>query len=227
MIFNLEYSETVVLVGAGPVSDALFKVAESHGKIFIAVDGGGNSVTAYGMIPDAVIGDMDSLSDAARAMIPPNRLLQIAEQDSTDFDKAVRNLKAPLILAIGFTGARLDHELAALHVLARYPHQPIVLLGEEDVTVHLPRSLDLHLEPGTRLSLFPLDAVTVFLEGLRWSFEALDLHPIRRIGTSNEVAQPKVRLGANAPGGLLIVPHCSLNAVIAGLRKVDFHSPPG
>lgn len=227
MEYHLKYNDTVILAGAGPIDDATYELAAARGNIFIAADGGGDALVARGVIPQAVIGDMDSLSATALAVIGADKIVQLTEQDSTDFDKALRSVSAPLILAIGFTGARLDHELAALHVLVRYADRPVILLGEEDVTVHVPYTIVLNLTPGTRLSLFPMDGVTVSMEGLRWSFEALALHPARKIGTSNEVAAPQVTLGTGGPGLLLIVPHAGLDAVIAALRDVDFPSPLG
>ncbi|GAB5445193.1 MAG: thiamine diphosphokinase [Gymnodinialimonas sp.] len=205
----------------------VFDLVRDQADIFVAADGGADALLANGVIPDAVIGDMDSLSEAGRAAIPAERLFEVAEQDSTDFDKAVRGIDAPLIYAVGFTGARLDHELAALHVLARYHDRAVVLVGEQDVTVHLPARLALDLPPGLRVSLFPLDAVTAGMAGLRWSFEALALHPLRKIGTSNEASGGAVVLTSDKPGALLILPRGALDALVAGMSGADFHSPMG
>ncbi len=224
---HLKYTDTVILAGAGPIDAATFGLVRARANIFVGVDGGGDALIAHGVIPDVVIGDMDSLSDAARAKIGADRIIKIAEQDSTDFDKALRTVTAPLFLAVGFTGARLDHELAALHVLVSYSERPVILVGEEDVTVHLPMDIALNLTPGMRLSLFPLDDVTVSMEGLRWSFDALALHPARKIGTSNEVSQSRVRLTSDGPGVLLILPRDALDAVITALNGLDFPSPLG
>ncbi|WP_371258135.1 thiamine diphosphokinase [Jannaschia sp. CCS1] len=221
----MKYSDSVVLVGGGPLSPDIFDVVKYRAGFFVAADSGADALLAREVIPDAVIGDMDSLSERARAAIPKDRLVAVSEQDSTDFDKAVRGIDTPLIYAVGFTGGRLDHELAALHVLVRYGHRAIVLVGEEDVTVHLPARITLDLPRGMRVSLFPLDAVTVGMEGLRWSFKALALHPIHKIGTSNEVGEGPVVLTSDAPGALLIVPRSALDAVVAGLSRADLHSP--
>lgn len=221
----LIYNDPVVLVGGGPLDPKIFAFVAARAGFFVAADGGGDALLANGVIPDAVIGDMDSLSDAARGAIPSDRIHLVEEQDSTDFDKALRGIDAPLIYAVGFSGARLDHELASLHVLIRYPDKPVMLIGAEDVTVHLPARIVLNLPLGLRVSLFPLDAVTVGMEGLKWSFDALALHPARKIGTSNEVAAPGVVLTSDSPGALLIVPKEALDAVVFALAHADFHSP--
>lgn len=224
---SLKYKEPVGLVGGGPVGESAFELSQRHVKLFVGVDGGGDALLRRNMPPEAVIGDMDSLSEAARAAIPADRLIAVAEQDSTDFEKALERLEAPLILALGFTGARLDHELAAFHGLVRFPQRPVIVIGAEDIVLHLPAELTLDLSAGTRVSLFPLDAVRVAIEGLEWSFEALDLHPARKIGTSNRALGGPVRLRANGPGCLLLLPHSALEPVIAALAQSDLHSPPG
>jgi len=221
----LIYKDPVVLVGGAPLAADIFDLVSARATFFVAADGGGDALLANGVIPDAVFGDMDSLSEAAKAAIPADRIHLVTEQDSTDFDKALRGIVAPLILAVGFAGARLDHELAALHGLVRFADWPVVLVGTEDVTVHLPAHMALHLPVGLRLSLFPLDEVTVGMAGLVWSFDALNLHPARQIGTSNEVSRPDVVLTSDGPGALLIVPLEAMDAVIAGLAVADFHSP--
>lgn len=225
---SLKYKDSVVLVGGGDLAADVFSLVRDRAGIFVAADGGADSLLGFGVIPDAVIGDMDSLSETGRAEIPEDRIFEVSEQDSTDFDKALRLSDAPLVYAVGFTGARLDHELAALHVLLSYANRLVVLVGDQDVTVHLPARIALNLPLGMRVSLFPLDAVTVGMTGLRWSFEALALHPMHKIGTSNEVgeggAAAPVVLTSDAPGALLILPREALDALVAGLRKADLHS---
>ncbi|UWQ94754.1 thiamine diphosphokinase [Rhodobacteraceae bacterium M385] len=225
---SLKYQDYIALVGGGDLAADVFKLVQDRAGIFVAADGGADALLGFGVIPDAVIGDMDSLSEAGRAAISEDRIFEVSEQDSTDFDKALRLADAPLVYALGFTGARLDHELAALHVLLRYANRLVVLLGEEDVTVHLPARIALDLPVGMRVSLFPMNAVTVGMTGLRWSFEALALHPMHKIGTSNEVGEDgagaPVVLTSDAPGALLILPKEALDALVAGLREADLHS---
>jgi thiamine pyrophosphokinase len=222
----LKFKESITLVGAGEVSDAAFNLSQTRAKIFVGADGGGDEVLRRGADLHAVIGDLDSLSSSAKAAIPSENLLYVAEQDSTDFEKALTRIEAPLIYALGFTGARLDHELAAFHGLVRFPSKRIVLIGSEDIIVHVPARLQISLPSETRVSLFPMDGVRVGIEGLKWSFAAIDLHPARRIGTSNRALGGAVELCTDRPGCLLIVPLEAVDAVTEGLAEADFHSPP-
>nr|WP_255599364.1 thiamine diphosphokinase [Hasllibacter sp. MH4015] len=223
----LKFNAPLLLVGGGPLPGDTFAFARARCEKVVAVDGGAAAILDLGAIPEAVIGDMDSLPDAARAAIPDAHLVHIAEQDSTDFDKALRSVDAPMVLAVGVTGARLDHELAVFHSLIARPDRRVIVVGEEDVVLHLPRAIDLHLPPGTRVSLFPMDGVRVSITGLRWEFDALDLHPARKIGTSNEMAQDQAHLCADGPGVLLILPREALDPAMAALSAADLHSPRG
>jgi len=171
----------------------------------VAADSGADWLAAVGRKPDALIGDLDSVSETTRAALAEDRVHYIAEQDSTDFDKAVRSIKAPLILCLGFLGGRVDHLMAALTVLARYPDRAIVLVGDKDVVAHLPPSIDLPLEPGTRVSLYPMCEVEGTSTGLHWPIDGLLMTPDARVGTSNR-AEGAVRIRMHSAGMLIILP---------------------
>src|SRR5690606_35846853 len=111
-------------------------------------------------MPQAVIGDLDSLDAATRAALPPGRLHRIEEQETTDFDKCLRSIRAPVVLGVGFTGARLDHQMAAFSALLDGRLPPCLLIGGADVAFAAPLRLRLELPLGTRVSLFPMGEVS-------------------------------------------------------------------
>lgn len=213
----VQSSGGVTLVGGAPVSQASVHKSLTIAPRLVAADGGADRVLALGLMPEAVIGDMDSLSAAGRAALGPARLHQLAEQDTTDFDKAIRSIHAPFILALGFSGARIDHGLAAFNALVRHPERRVIVLGGRDLVFLAPPALRLSLPVGSRLSLFPMGPVTGRSEGLRWPIDGLAFAPDGRIGTSNAVSAPEVRLSFDAPRMLVILPRERLGAVIAGL----------
>lgn len=213
--------QAVTLLGGGAFRPADLRDALALAPLLVAADGGADTALANGIEPAAVIGDFDSLSPGTRARIPPERLHEISEQDSTDFDKALRHIDAPLVLAVGFTGARLDHELAAFHTLVARPEHRCIVLGEEDVVFHLPPRIALDLTAGTRVSLFPLAEVTGRSEGLRWPIDGLVFHPARRIGTSNAAMGGPVTIRTDGPGLLALLPRSSLQEAARALGPAD------
>lgn len=208
--------DSIGLVGAGEVSPDDLNVLTEYGNRVVAADGGAAICLEMGLMPDAVIGDMDSLPDAVRAALPAERLHEVAEQDTTDFDKCLASVSAPLIVAIGFLGRRLDHTLAAFNTLVRHAEQPTILVGSEDIAFHLSQPLDLNSAPGTRLSLFPLAPVRGRSEGLRWPIDGIDFAPGGRIGTSNETSGP-VHIRMDGPGMIAIMPRGALDLVARAL----------
>ena len=205
----------VTLAGGGPFGKAALARALRFAPTIVGADGGADRLLALGAEPEAVIGDMDSISAGARARLA-GRLFPIAEQVTTDFDKALRSVRAPFVLGLGFAGARLDHGLAVLNALVRQPQQRCLVLSPQDVIFLAPAEMRLDLPMGSRFSLFPMAAVTGESAGLRWPLQGLDFAPDQMIGTSNEVSGP-VELRFSARKMLVILPIRSLRAALNGL----------
>ena len=169
-------------------------------------------------MPELVIGDFDSATAEALARIPADRQMRIAEQDSTDFEKCLARIAAPFILGLGFLGPRIDHTLAVFSALIGHADKLCLLVGDEDIVFAAPPDLALDLTVGTRISLYPLVAVSATSGGLRWPVDGLALAPDAIIATSNEVAGP-VRLQVDRPGLLIILPVGTLAPVLRALRS--------
>lgn len=208
--------EPITLVGGANVPDALLLDTVARAPVLVAADSGADRALAAGLMPRAVIGDLDSLSAAGRAALPAGAVHHIPEQDSTDFDKALRNIAAPVVLGVGFLGDRLDHQLAVLHVLVKYPGRAVVLLDEGWAVFLCPPVLSLPAEAGQVVSLFPLAPVTGTSAGLRWPIDGITLDPMQRVGTSNEATGP-VTLRVDAPRLIVMVPRALLGAVTEAL----------
>lgn len=209
----------VTLAGGGELDAATLARARALAPVLVAADGGVRHYARAGLVADAVIGDMDSASPAALAGVPPDRVHRIAEQDSTDFDKALGRIAAPFVLAVGFGGARLDHTLAAFSTLARHPRRVCLWLGAHDVAFLAPLSLSLSLPLATRVSLFPIGPVRGESRGLRWPIDGLRFAPAGRIGTSNESVAPRVELRFSSRRMLVILPSGALPEAISALVR--------
>lgn len=204
-------------MGGGPFSARDLRLCLSRAPLAVAADGGADRALRFGVMPEAVIGDFDSLSEAARDAIAPARQHRLEEQTTTDFDKVLRSVEAPVYLALGFAGARLDHGLAVFNTLIRRAGQRCIVIGPKDVAFAAPRELRLTLKVGDTLSLFPFAPVTGQSEGLEWPIEGIAFAPGGMIGTSNRVMRREVRLAFDGPGMLCIVPRARLDAVIRAL----------
>ncbi|MBD0864530.1 MAG: thiamine diphosphokinase [Rhodobacteraceae bacterium] len=195
----------VTLIGGGEVDQVDLSTALEFAPSLVAADGGATRALDFGHMPDAVIGDFDSITASSQAVIPTDRQFPITEQDTTDFDKALRSIYAPIVLGVGFLGARVDHQLAALSTLARHADRACVLLGRSELVFHVPPDLTLATAAGDVVSLYPLAAVKVRSTGLEWPIDGLVLSPIDQVGTSNR-ATGTVTLAVDSPGLLAMVP---------------------
>lgn len=213
----LQSEKPVIFVGAGEFTpDRLTEALTYSGKI-VAADGGARHVIGFGRIPDAVIGDFDSFPYEFREKIPDDRLFAISEQETTDFEKCLIRVAAPLILGLGFTGKRLDHGLAVLSAITRHHDRRCVLLDDREILFHCPGNLVLNLPVGTRFSLFPMRPVRGQSQGLEWPIDGLDFEPWGRVGTSNRVSEATVTLAFDGPGMIAILPRKHLDQVVSAL----------
>ncbi|MGR3717193.1 MAG: thiamine diphosphokinase [Thermohalobaculum sp.] len=218
----LRFESAVTLVGAGALDRAMVEAAHRFAPVLIAADGGADRLVEMRLHPRAVIGDMDSITDPERWRAGPAAFVHLAEQDTTDFEKCLYATEAPLYLAVGFTGRRIDHTLAVFHTLLRYPQKRVVVVGEHEVSALAPpgATLRLAVTPGTRVSIYPLLPVTAtHSRGLAWPIDGLALAPGQKIGTSNEASQPVVEVAFDGPGALVMLEREALGSLAGAISN--------
>ncbi len=212
--------DPICIVGGARIGNSEIQCLSRIVGQFVAADGGADHLLAAGVTPAAVIGDLDSLSPAARVTFA-RQLWHIPEQDTTDFEKTLCRVAAPWILALGFTGGRMDHALAVLNVLARYRDRAVVLLDSDDASfVAADGPMSLGLPVGSRISLMPLADVRVTATGLRWPLDDRAMHPTGTISASNEVAQPQVHIHSTGPL-LITLPRAHLAAILTDVAPAE------
>jgi thiamine pyrophosphokinase len=223
MVINIAMSGVVVqskkpvlLLGGGDVTRALVNATLRFAPNLVAADGGANVAVAMGLRPEAVIGDFDSILPETRAALDPATLHHVPDQDTTDFEKCLTRIAAPLILGLGFTGARSDHALAVWNAMVRHADRRCLILSRDDVAFVGLREMVLDLTAGTRVSLFPMAEMRAASRGLRWPIDSVDFAPDREIGTSN-AATGRVTLSFSSRRMIVILPRDCLPAAIAAL----------
>jgi len=209
-------TEAITLIGGARVARGDLRASLRLAPLVVAADGGADTALDAGLSPRAVIGDFDSITATARARLPGDILHTIDDQDTTDFEKCLARVEAPLIIGLGFTGDRLDHHMAACNALVRHPERRCLLLGAHDLMFLCPPVLSLPLEPGCRVSLFPMGAVEGASDGLEWPIGGLNFAPDGRIGTSNRTTGP-LSLSVTAPKMLVTLPALTLETVARAL----------
>lgn len=212
----LSCEQPVCLVGGGALNREMLEHALRHAHCLVAADGAADRLADMGLMPDAIIGDMDSISDPDAWRHRDCHFVHLPEQETTDFAKCLYATDAPFYIAVGFTGGRIDHTLAVFSAMLGAPGKTVVLMGEADVVALVPPGgLELSLAAGAIVSLYPLQPVTgVRSEGLEWSIDGLAMQVSQRIGTSNRATQSRVALEFDRPGALLMLERRFLGALI-------------
>jgi len=180
----LTYSRPVIALGGGSYDTAMITPLLADYPL-IAADSGADAAQSMGVMPDHIIGDFDSIRDLS--LFPAERLIAMPDQNSTDLEKTLSCLRAPLCLGFGFLGRRFDHSLAALHALARC-QTPMLLIGRHDAVIYCRKDFNALLPQGERLSVWPL-VWQAFLAstGLEWPLDGLRIEAGKKIGTSNRI----------------------------------------
>lgn len=212
--------EAVALIGGGKVTKPTLARISSCVSKYIAVDGGADHLLLAGIEPAAVIGDLDSLSAKSRATFA-DMLHHIPEQSTTDFEKALTQVAAPVILALGFTGGRIDHALSVLNVMARSPASRVVLVDENDASfLAKDGKTQITAPDGCRISFMPLGEAVATVTGVKWAFEHQKMHPAGFTSSSNEIAGGRVELDVTGPV-LVTLPQSQLASAVQAAAHAE------
>ena len=79
---NFSYRDPVILIGGGDVNSQMVADYASCGWRVVCADGGANQLQGGSLVPDLIIGDLDSLSDA-EYWRTQTTVLELSEQDTT------------------------------------------------------------------------------------------------------------------------------------------------
>lgn len=188
------YQNPVVLVGNGSFSKSCFNSAFELGFPFIAADGGANHLRNFGVFPELIIGDFDSIKEP-EFFEAQSELIHLSDQNSTDLEKCLDVVSAPIYYAFGFLGSAFDHSLEVLHVLRKYLDKKIIFFSENEVIFNLSKQFKIYLPVGAQVSIYPLEQ-TQFIasKGLKYPLNGLNLEQGKMIGTRNETTSEELEI---------------------------------
>lgn len=197
----------VVIANGEPPSAALFAELMAGGPLLIAADGGAGHALALGRIPDAVVGDLDSVDDAMRAAVPADRFHRVARLDTTDLEKAVSfavQLGMDEIDIAGAGGGRSDHALANLSILTMHRGKALLRMHDERFAISLVQGhAVVEGSEGTVVSLVAIgECLGVTTTGMRWDLDDFTL-PFGPRGIHNEITRSPASVSVRS-GDLLL-----------------------
>lgn len=198
-------------------ADALRELAAAAAFV-VAADSGADRLHAAGIVPDLLVGDMDSINPKtlADADTERTRMVRVSPvKDESDLALALAEIGRAGFSAVVVThalGGRLDHTLAVLGVLASAQALSIEVIDTGERirfigigSVSEVRLSDLGLCPDDVFSVFALDAgARMSAVGVAYPVVDLPLAPFSDRGLSNVVVTTDASVRASA-GRLMIV----------------------
>ena len=205
----------LIVLGGDLPSPQLLRRCAGEAELTIAADRGLEAFEAAGVLPDLLLGDMDSVSAGTLARREGSTEMERlpCEKDDTDGGHAMEvalSRGATEITILGALGGRMDHALANLMLLKR-AHEGgafAQILDERVRIVRIDGGITLRGAKGDTISLIPIgEARGVTLSSCYYhSQEALTFDFVHPLGVSNVVTDDEARITVKE-GDLLLFHH--------------------
>ena len=175
---NVKKNVSVILNGQMPTDDAIINQITNSDYI-IAVDGSANKLFDLEIIPDVIIGDLDSLQNISNKNI---ELVKTPNQNKTDFRKTLEWCIEKNILNIsifGISGESEDHFLGNYYTLSDFGEK-ISWKAFTDFSVISPCTGNKKFESfkGQKVSLFCMKGSSIVnSENLEYPLQSYHLKP--------------------------------------------------
>ena len=205
----------ILIFANGHLPDLDSARALVHADDFIiAADGGTHNALALGLMPNVIIGDLDSLTLDLRPLTDQGtQVIQFPrDKNETDLELAIQqavNMNPDQIIIVGALGGRLDQTLGNIALLSdsRLPTLDLRLDDGVEELYFCRDQAEVHGRSGELVSLIPwgVPVEGVRTDGLRWPLSDETLYPDKTRGISNELLgeQAAVRIRS----GLLLIVH--------------------
>ena len=165
------FDAVIVAGGESPTGTVPLDVLHNAPYV-VCCDGAADRYIATGHIPDAIVGDGDSISAENREKYA-HLLHIIAEQETNDQTKAVHFLMEQgkrRIAIVGATGLREDHTIGNISLLVEYARMGCDVCSFTDYGIFIPcNGTTIHkCHKGQQVSIFSITAKDLSAEGLRY-----------------------------------------------------------
>lgn len=195
---------------------AILKECCKHAALILCADGGANRAREHGIVPDFIIGDLDSILPETRAAFPQTQYIHRPSQYATDLEKTLQfalEQGVQKVSLVGITGLRFDHQICNLNIAEKFSEQLEIEIHDDfGVGTFLnaaQREASLHFETvvGQQISLLAFRrAEGIVTTGLKYPLYDEALEWAVRDGLSNEAATGAVEIRLRK--GVLFIYRC-------------------
>lgn len=188
-----------LIISNGNLSDINLTDYVNNADIVICADGGARHLYNYNIVPDIIIGDLDSLDikiiDSFLKLGVKFERHPI-HKDKTDTELAIDyaiDKGANEIILLGVTGSRLDHTIANISILYRLAKQNInaIIIDSHNEIFITKDVLKLCNKDNHFVSIIPLTDSKVTLKGFEYDINSVDFEIGTSLGISNIIKDKK------------------------------------
>jgi len=199
-------SNTIILAdGSFPEHEIPLGYLKNAERI-ICCDGSAENLLKAGIIPEAIVGDMDTLKKGIARRFS-DRVYRDKSQETNDLTKAVKwcvKRGFTEIIILGATGKREDHTIGNISLLAEYAKDAnVVMVTDTGILRPFLESCNVLSYPGQQVSIFSIDPGNeITSKGLKFPLKNRKI-PNWWVATLNEAVGKYFSLEFN--GGPVIV----------------------
>lgn len=201
----------IILANGSPPDKDLLQYFLSNGfGTLICADGGANSARLMGLVPDFIVGDLDSIEpDTLDYFRTTSKIVKYMRQNDTDVEKCIKyaaKIKFTKCLIMGATGDRLDHSFCNIGITIKYMDLMVIfLLSGESILEPFSGTIERKCTVGETISIYGITQNTLFTtSGLRYGLKSESLPFGVRESTSNVVISNRIKITASTGAGLFI-----------------------
>ena len=178
----------------------------------VCADGGANKVRAFGIVPDCIICDLDSITQKTRHYFSFVPVIHNPDQDNTDLEKVLEYLLINHFVSatiIGATGDRPDHTMANFSILLKYHKKLSLQFLDERCSIEIiQKKVRFNSFIGQQISIIPLGKCTgITTKGLKYLLKNESLELGVREGSSNEAVAATIDITVKTGSLLLFKMH--------------------
>ena len=199
----------IIANGDAPKKSQINYLQKIGYSTIVCADGGANSAKKLNIIPDYIIGDLDSISKKNLNFFEKkSKIIHYKRQNDTDVEKSLKFLikkKYEEVVLLGSTGDRLDHTICNLGIVIKYFEKiKISILHGNSFLRAYNKDVEIKTIPNEIISIYGFDKKTkIKSNGLKYPLKNVTLPFGESESTSNVAVKDKVKF--KIKGGVIFI----------------------
>ncbi|OGU62682.1 MAG: thiamine diphosphokinase [Ignavibacteria bacterium RBG_13_36_8] len=197
---------SIVFANGKPPNKSVISYLQRVGyNVLICADGGANYAYQLNLIPDYIIGDLDSIEPKIQKYFEnKSKIIRYNRQIDTDVEKCLKfaiGKGCNDIILVGVTGDRLDHTFCNLGIVIKFFYKAkITIIHEKSVLMVLTGKVIFKTVAGEIISIYGLKTNTrISSRGLKYPLRNVSLPFGMKESTSNiavsDIVELKIKNG--------------------------------